>query len=72
MHMQKKTIMADSFATQSTSLDLIQASTRPLVQYLEVLLIRKAAQIPLLSGKHSESFVYFCLLTSMELIRIPI
>ena len=42
--------MADLYATPSRSI-----SSKPLLQFLEALLLWKAAQTPLLIGKHSET-----------------
>ena len=47
----KKSTMANLFTTLSRS-----TTSRPLLQFLEALLLRKAAQTPMLTGKHSESF----------------
>ena len=44
--------MVDAFTTPSKSV-----SSRPLLQFLEALLLRKATQTPMLTRKHSESLL---------------
>ena len=47
-----KSIMADTFSNPSKSV-----SCKTLLQFMDAVVLRKAAQTPMLTGKHSEPFL---------------